>query len=121
MEERHVDLIKAYELIIGNKVFTDKKKINWEALIDEFVNEERVKRIETTKDLPTIYKDLVPLLEDIKDWQRQARKILEQFLKLNLITGNLEVRKKGETNGNRLISSIRNHRTLRTYIYESVL
>ena len=33
MEERHVDLKKVYELIIGNKVFTDKKKINWEALI----------------------------------------------------------------------------------------
>ena len=25
MEERHVDLKKAYELIVGNKVFTDKK------------------------------------------------------------------------------------------------
>ena len=30
MEERHVDLKKAYELIVGNKVFTDKKNINWE-------------------------------------------------------------------------------------------
>ena len=29
MEERHVHLKKAYELIIGNKFFTDKKKINW--------------------------------------------------------------------------------------------
>ena len=37
MEERHVDFKKAYELIIGNKVFTDKKKINWEVLTDEFV------------------------------------------------------------------------------------
>ena len=27
MEERHVDLKKAYELIVGNKVFTDKKNI----------------------------------------------------------------------------------------------
>ena len=49
MEERHVDLKKAYELIIGNKVFTDKKKINWEALIDEFINEERGNRRETSK------------------------------------------------------------------------
>ena len=49
MEERHVDLKKAYELIIGNKVFTDKKKINWEALKDEFVNEERGNRREKTK------------------------------------------------------------------------
>ena len=49
MNERHVDLKKAYELIIGNKVFSDKKKINWEALTDEFVNEERGNRRETTK------------------------------------------------------------------------
>ena len=34
MEERHVDFKKAYELIIGNKVFTDKKNINWEALVN---------------------------------------------------------------------------------------
>ena len=44
MNERHVDLKKAYELIIGNKVFSDKKKINWEALVDQFVNEERGNR-----------------------------------------------------------------------------
>ena len=49
MNERHVDLKKAYELIIGNKVFSDKKKINWEALVDQFVNEERGNRRETTK------------------------------------------------------------------------
>jgi len=34
MKERHDDLKKAYELIIGNKVFADKKKIYWEALTD---------------------------------------------------------------------------------------
>ena len=34
MEERHVDLKKAYELIVGNKVFKDKK-INWEILPDK--------------------------------------------------------------------------------------
>ena len=44
MEERHVDLKKAYELIVGNKVFTDKKNINWEVLVNEFVNEERGNR-----------------------------------------------------------------------------
>ena len=49
MNERHVDLKKAYELIIGNKVFSDKKKINWEALVDQFVNEERGNRRGTTK------------------------------------------------------------------------
>ena len=40
---------KTYELIVGNKVFTDKKNINWEALVNEFVNEERGNRRETTK------------------------------------------------------------------------
>ena len=49
MEERHVDLKKAYELIVGNKVFTDKKNINWEVLVNEFVNAERGNRRETTK------------------------------------------------------------------------
>ncbi len=49
MAERHIYLKKTYELIIGNKVFTDKKKINWEAITDEFVNEERSNRRETTK------------------------------------------------------------------------
>ena len=50
----------------------------------------------SSRDLPTTYKDAAPLLEDIKDPQRQARKTLEQLLKLNLITGNLEVRNKVE-------------------------
>ena len=40
---------------------------------------------------------LAPLLEDIKEPERQARKTLEQLIKLNLITGNLEVRNKVET------------------------
>ena len=40
---------------------------------------------------------LAPLLEDIKDPERQARKTLEQLIKLNLITGNLEVINKVET------------------------
>ena len=51
----------------------------------------------SAKDLPTTYKEVAPLLEDIKDPERQARKTLEQLLKLNLITGNLEVRNKVET------------------------
>ena len=51
----------------------------------------------SAKDLPTTYKEVAPLLEDIKDPERQARKTLEQLLKLNLITGKLEVRNKVET------------------------
>ena len=35
MNERHVGLKKAYELIIGNKVFSDKKKINCYGRIKE--------------------------------------------------------------------------------------
>ena len=51
----------------------------------------------SAKDLPTTYKEVAPLLEDIKEPKRQSRKTLEQLLKLNLITSNLEVRKKVET------------------------
>ena len=39
----------------------------------------------------------IPLAPLLKDTERQARKTLEQLLKLNLITGNLEVRNKVET------------------------
>ncbi len=39
---------------------------------------------------------LAPLLEDIKDPTRQARKTLEQLLKPNSITGNLQVSNKVE-------------------------
>ena len=51
----------------------------------------------SAKDLPTTYKEVARILEDIKDPERQARKTLEQLLKLNLITGKLEVRNKVET------------------------
>ena len=40
MEEKHVDLKKAYELINGNKIYKNSKKINCEALTDEFINDE---------------------------------------------------------------------------------
>ena len=50
----------------------------------------------SAKDIPTTYKEVTQLLEDIQDPERQARKTLEQLLKLNLITGNLEVRNKVE-------------------------
>ena len=49
------------------------------------------------KDLSTTYKDVAPLLEDIKDPERQARKTLTQLEKYNLIIGNLKVRNKVET------------------------
>ena len=47
--------------------------------------------------MPTTYNEVAPLLEDIKDPERQARKTLEQILKINLITGNSKVRNKVET------------------------
>jgi len=50
MEERNVDLAKAYELISGGKVSNNgKHEINWQALTDEFLNKERGNRRETTK------------------------------------------------------------------------
>ena len=59
---------------------------------------------------------LAPLLEDIKDPERKARKTLEKLLKLNLITGNLEVRNKVETKCYWIKIWFRNYRTLRTCI-----
>ena len=44
MQERSVDLCKAYELINGNKISKNSKKINWEAITDEFRNDERDNR-----------------------------------------------------------------------------
>ena len=51
----------------------------------------------SAKDLPTTYKDVAPLLEDIKDPERQARKTLTQLEKHKLIIGDLKVRNKVET------------------------
>ena len=50
MQERSVDLGKAYELINGGKISKGiKKEINWEALTDEFIYDERGNRRDTTK------------------------------------------------------------------------
>ena len=50
MEERNVDLAKAFELFNGGKISKGiKKEINWEALTDEFINDERVHRRDITK------------------------------------------------------------------------
>ena len=49
------------------------------------------------KDLSTTYKDVAPLLEDIKDPERQARKTLTQLENHKLIIGNCKVRNKVET------------------------
>ena len=45
MNERSVDLVKAYELISGGKLNKNgKSEINWFALKEEFINEERGNR-----------------------------------------------------------------------------
>ena len=50
MNERSVDLVKAYELISGGKLNKNgKNEINWFALKEEFINEERGNRRATTK------------------------------------------------------------------------
>ena len=50
MNERSVDLVKAYELISGGKLNKNgKSEINWFALKEEFINEERGNRRATTK------------------------------------------------------------------------
>ena len=50
MQEINVDLPKAYELINGGKISKGiKNEINWFALKEEFINEERGNRRDTTK------------------------------------------------------------------------
>ena len=50
MDERSVDLAKAYELINGGKISKGtKKEINWKSLTDEFINDERVHRRDITE------------------------------------------------------------------------
>ena len=51
----------------------------------------------SAKDLPTTYKDVAALLEDIKDREIQARKTLTQLENHKLIIGDLKVRNKVET------------------------
>ena len=85
MNERHVDLKKAYELIIGNKVFSDKKKINWEALVDQFVNEERDNRGEKTKgDLRLRMKRVFQAI-NTKPHSRKGEQLFKNYVDLFLI------------------------------------
>jgi len=51
----------------------------------------------SANDLPTTYKDVAALLENIKHPERQARKTLTQLENHKLIIGNLKVRNKVET------------------------
>ena len=49
MEERNVDLAKAYELINGGKISKGiKKEINWEALTDEFIYDDLLAIVQNT-------------------------------------------------------------------------
>ena len=43
----------------------------------------------SARDLPATYDDVTPLLKNIEDAKRQARKTLTQLENHNLITGNL--------------------------------
>ena len=51
----------------------------------------------SANDLPTTYNDVAPLLKDIEDANRQARKTLTQLENHKLIIGDLKVRNKVET------------------------
>ena len=49
MNKRSVDLVKTYELINGWKFKNGINEIYWFVLKEEFINEERGNRIDTTK------------------------------------------------------------------------
>ena len=52
----------------------------------------------SAKDLPTTYNDVTPLLKNIEDANRQARKTLNQLENHKLIFSNKEVRNQKNTN-----------------------
>ncbi len=73
----------------------------------------------SVKDLPTTYKDVAPLLEDIKDPERQARKTLTQLENHKLIIGNCKVRNKVETKWywiNKLVEEPQDSKDLHIFI-----
>ena len=83
MEERNVDLAKAYELINGGKISKGiKKEINWEALTDEFIYDERGNRRDTTKrDLMTrMYRTLQAV--NAKPRPRNAEQLFKNYAEL---------------------------------------
>ena len=83
MEERSVDLGKAYELINGGKISKGiKKEINWEALTDEFIYDERGNRRATTKrDLMTrMYRTLQAV--NAKPKPRNGEQLFKNYAEL---------------------------------------
>ena len=86
MNERSVDLVKAYELISGGKLNKNgKNEINWFALKEEFINEERGNRRDTTK------RDLKKRLDrtlqalNTKPLPRNAEQLFKNYADLFLI------------------------------------
>ena len=80
MNERCVDLVKAYELINGGKFNKNgKNEINWFALKEEFLNEERGNRRETTK--RDLSKRLDRTLQSLntKPLPRNAEQLLKKY------------------------------------------
>ena len=83
MEERNVDLAKAYELVNGGKISKGtKKEINWKALTDEFIYDERGNRRDTTK------RDLITRMErtlqavNTKQRPRNGEQLSKNFAEL---------------------------------------
>ena len=75
MNERRVYLVKTYELISGGKLNKNgKSEINWFALKEEFINEERGNRRDTTK------RDLKKrLIKSIHKRDKKLENILEKM------------------------------------------
>jgi len=85
MQERSVDLCKAYELINGNKISKNSKKINWEAIIDEFKNDERGNRRGTTKAGLKLRMERTLLALNTKPIPRNAEQLFKNYAQLFLI------------------------------------
>ena len=85
MQERSVDLCKAYELINGTKIYKNSKKINWEAIIDEFKNDERGNRRGTTKAGLKLRMERTLLALNTKPIPRNAEQLFKNYAQLFLI------------------------------------
>ena len=83
MQERSVDLAKAYELINGGKISKGtKKEINWKSLTDEFIHDERGYRRDTTK------RDLVKRMDRTlqrKEGWKQLKEMMKEKEGSNLV------------------------------------
>ena len=92
MEEKHVDLKKAYELINGNKIYKNSKKINWEALTAEF-KKDRAANINPRRRVTYKLEECEMVLKDDKEIVGSCNDVILEILFNFYQEGKKEVRR----------------------------